>query len=96
MSVATSTRYFPLFEAGQRLGALLLRPVAVDPLDLDSLLAQVSRQPVCPVLGPGEDQRLFHIAPPQQGEEQRRLEILAHRVGRLGNSRPTSCAWVPG
>ena len=53
-------------------------------------------EPVGAVLGAGEDQRLLHVAPLEQGQEQRRLELLRHRVYRLGDPHGGRGAGAPG
>ena len=67
-------------EAGERFGPLRLRPVAVNALDLDPLFAEILRQPVGAVLGPREDERVVHLAARQQLQQQRRLQMLRHRI----------------
>ena len=86
MSVATRTRNLPRLEAGECLGPLRLRAVAVDPLGGDAVLHEEVVQPVGAVLGAGEDQHLLHLAALQQGEQECRLQFLGHRVDRLGDA----------
>ena len=73
----------PALEAGERLGALRLRPVAVDALHLHAVLAEVLREPVRAVLRAREDERVLHAAVVQQPDEQRRLQVLRHRIRRV-------------
>ncbi len=76
-------RISPALEAGERLRALALRPVAVNPLGLHALMRQIIRELVGAVLGPREHQRLPEDVAAEQLEQQRRLEILRYGVGRL-------------
>ena len=73
-------------EAGERLGALVLRAVAVDAFDLDALLGEEAHQLVGAVLRPGEDQRVVDLAAAEQFEQQPRLQVLRHRVDGLGDT----------
>src|SRR5712692_1987428 len=72
-------------EAGERFGALRLRPIPMDPLGFDALLGQIRGQAVGSMLGAREDERLLHLPAFKQRGEERRLEILTDRVNRLGD-----------
>jgi hypothetical protein len=71
----------------QRFGPLRLGPVAVDPLRLDALLDELLVEPIGAMLGAGEDQDLIHVSALEQRHQQRGLEILRHRIHRVGDSR---------
>ena len=69
-------------ESGQRRGALWLRAVTVNALRFYAALHQLLGQSVRAVLGAGEYERLGDIVAVQEREQQRRLEILPHRIDR--------------
>jgi hypothetical protein len=73
-------------EAGERLGPLRLRSIAVNALDRDPMLAEVPGQAVGAVFGAGEDQRVLDFFA-KEPHEQRRLERLWHRVDGLRDTR---------
>ena len=73
-------------ESAQRGGSLRLGSVAVNALGLHSVLHQILHDPVGPVLGPGENQRLFYVTPLQHGGEQGGLELVRYRIDRLGDA----------
>src|SRR5207302_7631642 len=75
-----------VLEPRERLRPLVLRPVAVDALRSDALLRQKVRQPVRTMLRAGEDERLPEDLATEQFEQQRRLQILRDRIGRLRNA----------
>ena len=73
-------------EARQRLGALGLGAVAVDPLGVDSVAVEKLGQTVRPVLGTGEHQRVVDEALPEEFHQQR--SPLARRNGVRGVNHP--------
>ena len=57
----------------------------MDPLRRDAVPGQVGLEPVGAVLGAGEYECLLHQVALKQREEEHRLELLRHRVDRLGD-----------
>ncbi len=75
-----------VLESRQRGGSLTLRAVSMNPLRLDAALHQLLGQTVRAVLGAREDQRLFHFATIEKGQQQILFQILLHRVDGLRDS----------
>ena len=79
-------------ESGERLGALRLRSIAVNALHLHPMLVEMPRQTIGAMLGPREHQRVAHLAALEQRQQQRRLQMLRHRIDGLrdadGRQRP--------
>ena len=73
----------PALEVGERAGALRLRAVAVDTVDLDVVLFEERRQAVRPRLRPGEGDRAEDAAALQQFDQQVALARLVDRVDDL-------------
>ena len=84
MSVATRTGNAPGLEALQGLGALGLAAVAVDASGGHPVAREVVGQAVGPVLGAGEHEDAPDVAPLQQLDEQRRLQLGWARGTRPG------------
>ena len=57
----------------------------MNPLGLDPVLHEVCVEPVGPVLGAGEDQRLPHVASSEECEEERGLQFLRNGIDGLGD-----------
>jgi hypothetical protein len=86
MSVATSTGYRPALEAGERGRALRLRAVAVDPLGRMPALTRWSARRLARCLVRVKTSACCMSPALQQLEQQRRLELLRHRIDRLGDA----------
>ena len=52
-------------------------------LDLDARVAEKLGEPVGAVLGAREDERVVHVLALQQVQQQRRLQMLRHRIDRV-------------
>ena len=74
-------------EAVERLGALRLGAIAVDPLGRDSVPLEQLGQTVRPVLRAREHQRVLHDATLEQLDQQRSLQLGRHGVDRLRHAR---------
>ena len=70
-------------EAGQRLGALRLRSVAVDPFHLEVPRREELREPIGAMLRAREHERVVHLALLQQRRQQHRLQVLRDRIYRV-------------
>jgi hypothetical protein len=79
-----------LLEAVERLRALRLRTVAVNPCRFHPLGHERCRETVRAVLRPRENERFSHQITPEELEEERSLEALGHRVDRLRDARGRS------
>ena len=71
----------------QRINALVLRPVAVDARRIDAVLGEELPQAVGAMLGAREHQRFLDEVAIEDREQQRRLELLRHRIRRLRDAR---------
>ena len=72
-----------VLESGQGLRALRLGAVAVDALAGNTLLRQRLGQAVGPMLRAGEHEDVLDVAPLQELDQERRLEVLGDGVDRL-------------
>ena len=84
----------PVLEAGERLRALRLAAVAVDPLAGHAVARELVREAVRAVLRAREHEDALEVAALEQREEQRELQVLRDRVDGLrdadGGQRPAA------
>src|SRR6185369_5037730 len=64
-------------EAGQRLGALCLGTVPVNTLAGDAVPIEELGEAIGAVLRPREDERLRHVVPCEERQEERALQLLS-------------------
>jgi hypothetical protein len=74
------------FEPGKRVGALRLRPVAVDALHADFVVLEVLRQTIGAMLRAGEYKRFLHVPLVQQRQQQALLEVRRNGIDRVRNA----------
>ena len=100
MSVATSTRYCPLLKPPSACVRCACERLPWIRSRLNAGRTEDRRHTVGAVLRPGEHQRILDFAAFQQREQQRRLQVLRHRIDRLrdadGRRRPPLILIVAG
>ena len=78
---------FSALEAGERFGALRLRPIAVNALHAHLVLLEVLGQPIGAMLRAREHERFLHVSLVQQREQQALLQMRRHRIDGVRDAR---------
>ena len=83
-------------EAGERFGALRLRPVAVNALHAHLVLLEVLRQPIGAMLRARKHQRFLDVALVQQREQQVLLQVRRNGIDGVRDARRRKRPSAPG